>query len=164
MTKSHLMLHLHSPSLSPLYSSPFYIPFSTSPFYTPLISSFYNLPLHPFLQLVQLNRRWAPHWSQDKPPIWLTPLYHFLYTSSLHPFSTSLLYTPTLPHIYPYLHIYIYPPHASPPFDTPSLHFYSSTLHSLSVLPIYPPLYPPTLQPLSRTHSPNGYKSTPPYD
>ena len=69
MTKSHLMLHLHSPSLSPLYSSPFYIPFSTSPFYTPLISSFYNLPLHPFLQLVQLNRRWAPHWSQDKPPI-----------------------------------------------------------------------------------------------
>ena len=40
MTKSHLMLHLHSPSLSPLYSSPFYIPFSSSPFYT---SS-----LHPF--------------------------------------------------------------------------------------------------------------------
>ena len=32
MTKSHLMLHLHSPSLSPLYSSPFYIPFSTSLF------------------------------------------------------------------------------------------------------------------------------------
>ena len=136
MTKSHLMLHLHSPSLSPLYSSPFYIPFSTSPFYTPLISSFYNLPLHPFLQLVQLNRRWAPHWSQDKPPIWLTPLPLYLlfaplfYIPSLHPY-----FTPYLPPIY------IYPPHASPPFDTPSLCLYSSTLHSLYVLPIYPLSY-----------------------
>ena len=105
MTKSHLMLHLHSPSLSPLYSSPFYIPFSTSPFYTPSISSFYNLPLHPFLQLVQLNRRWAPHWSQDKPPIWLTPLPLYLlfaplfYIPSLHPY-----FTPYLP-ISTYLHI-----------------------------------------------------------
>ena len=107
MTNSHLILHLHSPSLSPLYSSPFYIPFSTSPFYTPSISSFYNLPLHLFLQLVQLNRRGAPHWSQDKPHIWLTPLYHFLYTSSLHPFSTSLLYTTPLlyPFFTPYLHL-----------------------------------------------------------
>ena len=103
MTKSHLMLHLHSPSLSPLYSSPFYIPLSTSPFHTPLISSLYNLHLHPFLKLVPL----APHWSQDKPHIWLTPLYHFLYTSSLHPFSTFLLYTTPLlyPFFTPYLHL-----------------------------------------------------------
>ena len=134
MTKSHLMLHLHSPSLSPLYSSPFYIPFSTSPFYTPLISSFYNLPLHPFLQLVQLNRRWAPHWSQDNPPYMtnLTPLYNYhsivlLYLLSAPPFyipSQHPFFTPSLPPIYP--------PFGSPPFDTPSLCFYS-------ILPLYTP-------------------------
>ena len=83
----------------------------------------------------------------------------------LYLLSAPLFYIPSLhPYFTPYLPpIYIYPPHASPPFDTPSLRLYSSTLHSLSVLPIYPPLYHPTLQPLSRTHSPTGYKSTPPY-
>ena len=78
------------------------------------------------------------------PPLSL-PLYllsaPLFYILSLHPY-----FTPYLPPIY------IYPPHALPPFDTPSLCLYSSTLHSLSVLPIYPPLYHPTLQPLSRTH------------
>ena len=109
MTKSHLMLHLHSPSLSPLYSSPFYIPFSTSPFYTPSISSFYNLPLHPFLQFFS------------------APLF---YIPSLHP-----SFTPYLPPIY------IYPPHASPPFDTPFLHSLSIFLiYSIAQSPLGSPL------------------------
>ena len=148
MTKSHLMLHLHSPSLSPLYSSPFYIPFSTSPFYTPSISSFYNLPLHPSLQLVQLNRRGAPHWSQDKPPIWLTPLYHFLYTSSLNPFSTSLLYTPTLLHIYPLstsTHLMPHPPLTLPLYVS-TLPLYTPSMYSLSILLSTHPLYNPFLE------------------
>ena len=140
MTKSHLMLHLHSPSLSPLYSSPFYIPFSTSP----SISSLYNLHLHPFLKLVPL----APHWSQDKPHIWLTPLYHFLYTSSLHPFSTSLLYTPTLLHIYPLstsTHLMPHPPLTLPLYVS-TLPLYIPSLYSLSILLSTIPLYNPFLE------------------
>ena len=142
MTNSHLILHLHSPSLSPLYSSPFYIPFSTSPFHTPSISSLYNLHLHPFLKLVPL----APHWSQDKPHIWLTPLYHFLYTSSLHPFSTSLLYTTPLlyplstsTHLIPDLPLTL-------PLYVSTLPLYTPSLYSLSILLSTIPLYNPFLE------------------
>ena len=119
MTKCHLMLHLHSPSLSPLYSSPFYIPFSTSPFYTPLISSSLQSASTPFSTISTaqsplgspLVTRQTPYMTNPPLPL---PIYllsaPLFYIPSLHPY-----FTPYLPPIY------IYPPHASPPFDTPSL-------------------------------------------
>ena len=74
--------------------------------------------------------------------------------------STSLHYTPSLPHLYPLSTFTLHMAH--PPLTLPLLLF--PTSYSLSILPIYPPLYHPTLQPLSTISSPTGYKSTPPYD
>ena len=110
--------------------------------HTPSISSSLHPPLHPFLQLVQLNRRWAPHWSQDNPPIWLTPLYHSI-SIVLHPFTTPLLYPISTPYLHlrsiwltPLWHSLSY----SFPLHTPSLystHYLSSSLPSHSTTPFY---------------------------
>ena len=193
-----------------------------------------------YTALVQLNYRWATHWSQknllllctssiyrytlflhpfsrslfypisicDSPPF-DTPSFHStlllyapyptsslsshstynslthptlrlpllstlpLFTPSLHSFtihtplislhfysSTSLHYTPFLPHLHPLSTFTLHMAH--PPLTLPLLLF--PTSYTLSILPIYPPLYRPTLQPLSTISSPTGYKSTPPYD
>ena len=88
--------------------------------------------------MVQLNRRWAPHWSQDNPSYMTTPLWHFLSTlrcptfnfistSSLHSFSTSPLYIVNWPaplwhsllHINSKLFLYLL---STPPSYIPSLH------------------------------------------
>jgi len=88
--------------------------------------------------MVQLNRRWALHRSQDNPSCMSTPFDN----SSLH--SNVQLLTSSLPPLYtPFLHplsTYSTLSIDQPPFDTPSLHSNSKLhLYLLSTPPSYIP-------------------------
>ena len=70
--------------------------------------------------MVQLNRRWAPHWSEDNPPCMTSPpLTLPLYTLSWY----SLIAVRSQPTLYDYppltLPLYLL---CTPPFYIPSLH------------------------------------------
>ena len=117
-----LALFWHSNSILFLYLlSTIYNPFLNFP------STYSSL----YIVMVQLNRRWAPHRSQDNPhcmtsPPLTLPLYiPFLY-SSLQSFSTCSL-LPLSPHL-SQDHPTVTGPSSLYDFDTPSLHPFSILL------------------------------------
>ena len=123
--------------------------------HTPLISSSLLSASTPFSTISTAQSPLGSPLVTRQPPYMTNPPLPLHFYSS-----TSLHYTPSLPHLYPLSTFTLHMAH--PPLTLPLLLF--PTSYSLSILPIYPPLYHPTLQPLSTISSPTGYKSTPPYD